>query len=144
MKGRLSKALLARSRRSFIVRCRVAHVLLLFNHMGLIGPSAIPPNDQLRRPERRAFPRIVGVSKRQNKQHFSVCLILETDPPDWQAGARGGGAEATETLSNRVLGAFCISSTNALLLSVSLHVSLDIVHCIGRWRERGQGDKRQA
>lgn len=70
-------------------RCWVAHVLLLFHLMGLIGPFAIPPNDQLREPERaRAFPRIVGVSKRQNKQHCSVCLLLETDPPDWQRRRR--------------------------------------------------------
>ena len=91
------------------VRCWVAHVLLLFNLMGLIGPLAIPPNDQLKGPERRAAPFPESWASRNGRiGDISVFASLsrQIHQPD---GRRA--AEATETLSNRVRSAFCICSS---------------------------------
>ena len=78
----------------------------------------------------------MGVTRRRDEQHLRVCLVLETDPPDWPSDARGGGSRGDgDVVKQGPLSppAFCICSH--LCLSPVLHVMPDMVHA------RQRGDK---
>ena len=121
----------------------VAHVLLLFNLIGLIGPLAIPPNDQLRglARARLSFSESSWASRDGGMSNISVFASFSRQiHPIGRPMRAMEAAEATETLSNRVPSRRLHFASAPTPLSVCLQFS---TQCQTWYTHGSEGTRRQ-
>ena len=122
--------------------------MLLFNLIGLIGPLAIPPNDQLRglARARLSFSESSWASRDGGMSNISVFAPFsrQIHPIGRPIRASGGGGRGDgDVVKQGPLSppAFCICSYPSVCLSPVLHVMPDMVHARQRGDKETKGDR---
>ena len=119
----------------------VAHVLLLFNLIGLIGPLAIPPNDQLRGLARARLSFSESSWASRDAGMSNNISVFASFSRQIHTIGRGGGGRGDGDVVKQGPHAFCICSHPSVCLSPVLHVMPDMVHARQRGDKETKGDR---